>query len=178
MDDRTIPALRQIIAGDVTDLVGAAVAPCWDQLRDGVLDNPGGRTGGRVRLLFEDYRRHLASRGPEERPSFARSSGARPGLVRALWQQTPAATAVLRDDSPEVVMRQLCAAEDLGLLQRSPDRARLVRFAPRAAQDAFDAVAAPGGVRWTRSSKVGAIRIVGLKPGAVELEWPTGEEPR
>ena len=176
MDDRTIPAVRQVIAGDLLDLALAAVTPCFDQLRGGVLDDSAGRTAGRTRHLLNAYRRHLDRRGPEEPPSFARSSAERSGLVRAVWEQTPAAAELLRHASPGMTMRQLCAAEDIGQLQPA-GQVRLVRFAPRAAQDAFGGVAAPGDVEWTSTgSVVGVIRLVPLRPGSVELGWPSDSE--
>jgi hypothetical protein len=73
-------------------------------------------------------------------------------------------------------MRQLCAADDLALLDAAPDHAQAVRFAPRAVRATFADRADPGGIAWISAGYVaGVVRLVPLRAGAAELAWPTAD---
>jgi len=176
-DGELVAELRRVVQDDMVDLVKAAVEPCWAELRANTIDAAGTGLAGRVGRLLGEYRWHLADRGPEEPPEFARAGASRARLAQLAWQHMPDANAVLWDAGPGGSMRQLCAAEDLPLLDAAPTRARLVRFAPRAAQPALGEGTYPADIRWTATGHLaGAVRLVPLRPGAAELAWPQSTE--
>src|SRR5262249_43154393 len=137
----------------------------------------------RLEKLLVDYRRHLELAGIDAAPEFGHESPARTALTRALWQRSGAVDRLLREAAPTSLMVQLCAADDLGLLEPAPALIAVVRFVPRAAQPALAERA--GGKRetpaavdlqWTAAGHLaGAVRLVPLRSGAVELTWPASD---
>ena len=75
---------------------------------------------------------------------------------------------------------QMCGAPDLAMLHPTGKWTRTVRFAPRSAQEVVvdgDLTTGPdddlSDLIWTSAGHLaGVVRLVPLRPGAVELAWP------
>jgi hypothetical protein len=180
--------LDQVMADDLADLVAAGLAPYWDRLRVGGGAEPGAGVEERLEKLLVEYRRHLELVGIDTPPVFGRESAARTALTSILWQRSGAVERILRDPTPASLMVQLCSADDLLLLEPDQSRIPVVRFIPRAAQPALagspgsspgagpSGAASEAGVHWTAGGHLaGALRLVPLRAGAVQLTWPASD---
>ena len=73
---------------------------------------------------------------------------------------------------------QLTAPDQLPLLDATPQTARLVKFGPAAARDAIRPSRTDDEVRWTATGdRVGAMRLVGLRPGVLRVPGARDERP-
>jgi hypothetical protein len=133
------------------------------------------------------YRGHLAAAGLHERPPFGRASEQRSALVRSLMERGSDMQELSRSDVRDERIIQLCAPEQLMLLETQAATAELIKFAPRAAQDfvgvAFGRRATAGAgtqgrpIEWTAASPVvGVVRLVPLRASAVCEVWPATED--
>ncbi|MFI0421565.1 hypothetical protein [Spongiactinospora sp. 9N601] len=153
--------LREIITGDLHDAVGRWLEPAWISLEQGVYREVRDGLADRVEETLRQYRHHLAHRGVQERPDFATGDTGRQDLIDAVWRQSQQVDRALRAPSGGPML-QLCGDRDLALLLH---QAHAVRFAPRAVRGGN----APPGVVWTESGQyAGTLRLVPLRPGAVD----------
>lgn len=127
------------------------------------------------------YRVHLATTGLHEPPPFGRVKERRADLVNSLLERDAGLLTLIGSEISDELITQLCAPEHLGQLETASAAARLIRFAPRAAQSYLDAAVDHGGtsgqhasltrthpVEWTSDSPVaGLLRLVPLRQGSV-----------
>jgi hypothetical protein len=124
-----------------------------------------------VTEMLDEYRVHLLTASLHEAPPFARVGERRAELAQALVERGSGLQSAVRYVVADERINQLCAPHQLTLLETRPDRAELVRFAPHAAQGLIDQRSAghERPVRWTWASALaGVLRLVPLRPGAVE----------
>ena len=176
VDQDTMGDLQVILNADVADAVWEVLAPCWQMLRTGALEQARVGVADDIRHLLSEHWRHLELHNVHERPRFARPQpdGALP-KVPQIWGALGWLNEVVSTPR-HGLLAQMCTAPDLALLQPTARQARVVRFAPRSAQD----VVVEGGIGaelddlvWTSTGHLaGVVRLVPLRPGAVDLVWP------
>ncbi len=166
--------LHEVVLDDYVDVLTHTIKGSWHELQ--------GNSSSEVAQRFEDafmrelarYRHHLAEQGVLDPPPFGRDTRLRRDrLLSAIWSQAMGLESLLdtRPDDPTIV--QLCAPEQLRLLSVSTTTARLVRFAPTAAQASLSRAGhakkepTPGTV-WTASATAaGVLRLVPLRTRTV-----------
>jgi len=159
--------LAAVVARDLADAVHAAMEPGWEWLREGSLSHLRSDVADGFADLLEEYRRHRQGHHILQPPPFSRSRDGDRQLHRMLG--SPIRLARLLASPPSEPFGQLCAAEDLPLLDAAPQSAHLIRFAPRAA---LDGVGGVSDVCLTANGRLaGVLRLVPLRPGTVELVW-------
>jgi hypothetical protein len=135
---------------------------------------------------------HLATTGLHEPPPFGRVPERRAELVSSLLERDTGLLTLIRSEVSDELITQHCAPEHLSQLETESAAARLIRFAPRAAQAYLDAAVDHGGttgthasltrthpVEWTSDSPIaGVLRIVPLRQGSVREIMPNTESPR
>jgi hypothetical protein len=175
----TMDELQAVVDADVGDAVREVLRPCWQLIRAGTPDQVRAGLANDIRGLLDEYGRHLERHNIHERPRFAaRRDGALPA-VDQLWGP-PGRLAEVVAASRDGLLVQLCAAPDLALLHPTGKWTRTIRFAPRSAHEAVVEGAFIADVDedlddlvWTSVGHLaGVVRLVPLRPGAVELTWP------
>ncbi|WP_322781106.1 hypothetical protein [Frankia sp. Cas4] len=174
--------IARVVQEDLIDLIQTVLRRCWKDLERGAPDALANYVSTDFGQLLEVYAEHLSRRGVHEAPPFARSGERRAVLVDAVWTESHRVAEVLRATKLDAGIQQLCGPEELSYLDVSPDRADLIRFAPRAAKAVFGrGLTRPGPVGgpeiphpgadlvWTAGGQVaGVLRLVRLRSGVVE----------
>jgi len=177
LDRDAVGDLQSLLAEDVADAARATLAPCWEVLRSGALDRVRLGVAEDAEALMDQHRQHLARQNIDQRPPFARrGDDARSPRLAQAWGP-PGHLAEVVGAASDGLLVQLCAAEDLQLLEPGRWGTQAVRFAPRSTQDLVldhgPRDARLDDVVWTGSGHLaGVIRLVALRAGAVELIWP------
>jgi len=132
-----------------------------------------------VRPVLAAYGDHLAHNGIQAPPPFARRLQERPYVGDAVGGDADR-IAELLGHGPERPMLQLCAAEEVILLDHVLTHSRSVRFAPRAVGPAVrEALRERRPTRpiddelvWTGGGRMaGVLRMLPLLPGSVDDTW-------
>jgi hypothetical protein len=148
--------------------------PPWTPLQPDRRRNPFIRFLLRLLALLRLHRRasppaamEPARHVPETAPQALTGHQPRPvpvnddELAHARWLMSVAA----EDRS----FRQLCSARQVIMLSGDLRQARLIRFAPAAAQEPIEGSAPDADVAWTSGEIVGVIRIVPLRDGLLQF---------
>jgi len=123
----------------------------------------------RTTSLLAEWVRQVRDKGVTSRPSFATSGAQEVALYAS--EETVAEIRAAMLTSPSQEMWQLCAPDDLGMLNVSkvPET---VRFASRLSQDALSGTLHGDQPVWTSSgSHAGLLRFVSLRSSAVSSSW-------
>ncbi len=176
--------IARVVQEDLVDLIQTVLRRCWKDLERGASDALANYVSIESGQLLEVYSEHLARRGVHEAPPFARSGERRAALVDAVWTESRRVADVLRATKLDAGIQQLCGPEELSYLDVAPERADLIRFAPRAAKALFARgptrpgsglgggpdIPHPGAdLVWTAGGQVaGVLRLVRLRSGVVE----------
>jgi hypothetical protein len=124
------------------------------------------------------YAEHLAAVGIYEPPPFERGSRQRPALVDSLLERSVRLEQLIWSDVQDDRIVQLCAPEHLALLEVDPTAAELIKFFPQSGQEVAGrtlslSAAQSSDIQWSPASGIsGLLRLVPLRPGAVEEVWP------
>lgn len=141
---------------------------------------------------FAAYLGFAARVGVHRAPQECRDLAVREQLVAGLWGQAGHLPDLIWAEAADDRITQFCEPEDLDFLEVDPGVARLVRFAPRAAESLVGRAQRPDrpatAIEWTDDSRLlGVIRLVPLRagvisddvqpayPGSVELGVPVWE---
>jgi hypothetical protein len=130
-----------------------------------------------VIAMLDEYRVHLLTASLHEPPPFGRPSERRAELVQSLVDRGSDLQNAIRYPVTSERITQLCAPHQLTLLETRPDKAELIRFAPHSAQGFIDqrTTGRERPVNWIWASAIaGVLRLVQLRPGAVEEVISTG----
>jgi hypothetical protein len=173
-------ALETLLTEDLGDAVRAVLLICWERLRAGGLGQAGDGLADEMRAVLTAYEQHLARHNVFEPPPFAAADR---GGERKLdvMLGPPGQLVDLLGAEPGDAFVQLCAADDLGMLDASPQTARMVRFAPQFVREPVIAAANGsagrlGDVHWTTSGHAaGVLRLMPMRSGVVVREWPSNE---
>jgi hypothetical protein len=156
---------------------------CWKDLDRGAPDALANYVSTEADHFLDVYAEHLARRGVHEAPPFGRPGERRAVLVDAVWTESQRVAGVLRATISDAGIQQLCGPEELSYLDVAPERADLIRFAPRvvktvlgrgathpARQPGVPEMPPPGtDLVWTAGGQVaGVLRLVRLRSGVVE----------
>ncbi|WP_239310011.1 hypothetical protein [Frankia sp. Cj3] len=175
--------IARVVQEDLVDLIQTALQRCWKDLERGAPDALPNYVSAEAEHLLDVYAEHLARRGVHEAPPFGRPGERRAVLVDAVWTESRRVAGVLRATRLDVGIQQLCGPEELSYLDVAPDRADLIRFAPRVVRAVLGRGAAraarhaggsdipfPGSdLVWTTGGQVaGVLRLVRLRSGVVE----------
>jgi hypothetical protein len=185
-----ISEVDEIVLGDISDAAAAVFAAFADPARRRPIRMPAeGEAGTLMTQRLEDYLRHFERSGVHHPPPWCRNPKGRARLLDGLWGRSGNLAELTRSDARDVGITQLCAPEDLRWLDIDAAAARLVRFAPQAAESVV-AWTSGGGERhsaatvWTQDGRLlGVLRLVPLRSGVVsddlqaEGEAPTPWEP-
>jgi hypothetical protein len=178
------PRLRAIAQSDLADAVRAAAADRWDRLSIGAHERFATGLAEDVLETVDQYERHLARYSVFVAPPFSTRGADREKLLDSVIAPSSEILGVLMSRVEDRFV-QLCAAEQLGLLNAAPDDARMVKFAPGFArqrltalvqQSGQAAVTYLGGVRWISGHLAGLLRLVPLRPGAADTQWATADD--
>jgi hypothetical protein len=161
--------LGSTVHDQLVDLVLDALAPRWREVTTGDRTRPHERLArARTEELLAHWDRHVEKRGPLEPPDFARSRSTR--RVRVGPEDLAEIARAAGHDSRDV-MWQLCSPRDIAQLDTGGRRPPTVRFAPKIAQEAI-AGELPFDVEWIDSVRhAGILRLVPVRPGAVNRTW-------
>jgi hypothetical protein len=169
LDERGGPELVDVLRQDLAELTILAVSPCLDGIRRGTqLSVQAGQYADYVRRLFTDYTTHLETHGVHALPPGITNDAPRHKLRVAMWHHSGSGRRIL-DSNQHSELVQLCTSGEVRLLNTAG--AGVFHFAPQDARDAFDA----DDVTWTAASAVGAVRLVPLRSGLVEIVPVRGE---
>lgn len=177
--------VHDLVVIDICDAVADVLSRLSTMLGSSSLVSVDGATVRReLTAILLLYDAHLATVGLQEPPPFGRESQQRPLLVKSLMERATDLQELMRSGVQDGHIIQLCAPEQLTLLETDPASAELIRFAPQAAQES---VTTPFAVRpgrmardhpvdWTvASSMAGLLRLVPLRASAVQEVWPASE---
>lgn len=172
-------SLYETVLGDLVDALNAAFEPLWGLLERDPAEASRRGAQAEVRPVLAAYGDHLAHNGIQAPPSFARRLQERPHVGDAVGGDADR-IAELLGQGPERPMLQLCAADEVILLDHVLTHSRSVRFAPRAVGPAVrDALRERRPTRpiddelvWTGGGRmVGVLRMLPLLPGSVDDTW-------
>lgn len=157
--------LAEVLHHDLVAITLEVLRPSFDEISSRTpLSGDSQRSLLRAQDLAAEYNHHLDHAGLRELPPFVTDDGPRRRLAAALWQSSDASRRVL-SLTARSLMTQLCAAEDIRLLQA--DGTVVVHFA----SSDMDLPPADGGVVIrTRGDAVGAIRLTPLVNRIVQRE--------
>jgi hypothetical protein len=175
--------LQRLVTEDIRHVVTTALQRSWRALEAGTFDEVTDGVREHAVNLLNDYSLHLENVGIDEpfQPDGVVPAASRGQLVRKLWQESSDINWLMYDAGADSPMLQLCAPEDVFLLDGERDNFGLIRFAPRAARGSVTA-SRPAGypnadITWTGASHVaGVLRLVPLRGKAVDISWPATKE--
>jgi len=176
-----------VVVIDLADAVITVLNRLFAPLSAGSLTPPGAMAVQRMlETELASYAEHLAMVGIYEAPHFGRGRSQRQQSVEALLERSVGLEDLVWSGARDANIVQLCAPDDLGLLELDPVRVEMVRFAPRSGQEFASRTLAKwaGGppaetaqVEWTATSRIsGVLRLVPLRTGAVEEVLPAGQD--
>ncbi len=178
------PDITSVVETDIITLVAMIVEECWPDIEREALDALQARIHTEAAAGLDVYGRHLERMGIHAAPPFGETSEQRRELVDSVWQESRGVSSLLQAAVTDPGILQLCAPEHLQLLDVAPTNAKVVRFAPKAAQTPLlGRGASPGGTQphntmppgvlselvWTEWGQVaGVLRLARMRPGTVE----------
>ncbi|MEV5749780.1 hypothetical protein AB0L00_18325 [Actinoallomurus sp. NPDC052308] len=152
----------------LADLVRAAMAPRLRGLAADSADRHGEEARRTAAERFAAWHEHVAEHGPLAAPPFA-------------TEPPPETSGTPRDELPDLavavaydpgsVMWQLCAADDLSVLDPGSTPPPVVRFAPRHGRTAGSDALPPDTVWVTSARHAGLLRLVPVRPGLTAQRW-------
>uniref|UniRef100_UPI0039BFF5C0 hypothetical protein n=1 Tax=Lentzea alba TaxID=2714351 RepID=UPI0039BFF5C0 len=159
--------LAEVLHHDLVAITLEVLRPSFDAIASRMpLSGDSHRSLLRAQELVADYNDHLEHSGLRELPAFVTDEGPRRRLAATLWQSSASSRRILQL-TERSRMTQLCAAEDVRLLQA--DGARLVHFASAD----MDLPPIDGGsdeVIRTKGDAVGALRLTPILARYVQRE--------
>ena len=178
------PDIASIVETDIITLVAMIVEECWPDIEREALDALQTRIITETAAGLDVYGRHLERMGIHAAPPFGEISEQRRSLVDSVWQESRGVSSLLQAAVTDPGILQLCAPEHLQLLNVAPASAKVVRFAPKAAQTPLlrrntsssgthsQTTMPPtvlGELVWTEWGQVaGVLRLARMRPGTVE----------
>jgi hypothetical protein len=172
--DRSI-GLAEVLHHDLVAITLEVLRPSFDAISSRMpLSGDSHRSLLRARELVADYHDHLEHSGLRELPSFVTDDGPRRRLAATLWQSSSSSRRILQL-TERSRMTQLCAAEDIRLLQA--EGARVVHFAS-ADMDLPPIGGGSDEVIRTKGDAVGALRLTPILARYVEREVQTQGDAR
>ncbi|MEZ0113853.1 hypothetical protein ABH920_007887 [Catenulispora sp. EB89] len=169
-----ISEVDEIVLGDLSDAAAAAFAVFADPARRRPIRMPAeGEAGTAMAERLDDYLRHVERSGVHHPPPWCRDPEGRARLLDRLWGRSGNLAELTRSDARDVRLTQFCAPEDLRWLESDAAAARLVRFAPQAAESVVAWTSAgaerhPPTTVWTEDGRLlGVLRLVPLRAGVV-----------
>ncbi|MEU0884643.1 hypothetical protein ABZ345_39140 [Lentzea sp. NPDC005914] len=167
--------LSEVLHHDLVAVTLEVLRPSFDAISSHLpLSGDSQRSLVRARELVAMYDDHLEHAGLRELPAFVTDDGPRRRLAATLWQSSASSRHILQL-TERSRMTQLCAAEDVRLLQA--DGAKVVHFASAD----MDLPPIDGGsdeVIRTKGDAVGALRLTPILARYVQREVQTQGEPR
>ncbi|WP_406287901.1 hypothetical protein [Embleya sp. NBC_00896] len=169
-------SLYDTVLSDVVDGLHAAFEPLWPLLERDPAEASRHGVESELRPILHAYADHLAHNGVQAAPPFARRRQDRPHVGDAVGGDAERIAELLAHP-PDRPMLQLCAADQLILLDHAPTNARSVRFAPRgvrpAVREALRERRADHVIDhelvWTGGGRLaGVLRLMPLLPGSVD----------
>ncbi|KJK38105.1 hypothetical protein UK23_41370 [Lentzea aerocolonigenes] len=162
--------LAEVLHHDLVAVTLEVLRPSFDAIASRLpLSGDSQRSLVRARDLLAAYDDHLEHAGLRELPSFVTDDGPRRRLAATLWQSSASSRHILQL-TERSRMTQLCAAEDVRLLQA--DGAKVVHFA----SGDMDLPPIDNGsdeVIRTKGDAVGALRLTPILARYVEREVQT-----
>ncbi|WP_167980440.1 hypothetical protein, partial [Lentzea indica] len=167
--------LAEVLHHDLVAMTLEVLQPSFDAIASRMqLSGDSRGSLSRARKLVKDYNDHLEHAGLRELPAFVTDDGPRRRLAATLWQSSASSRRILQL-TERSRMTQLCAAEDVRLLQA--DGAKVVHFAS-ADMDLPPINGGSDEVIRTRGDAVGALRLTPILARYVEREVQTQGDPR
>ncbi|MDT7786169.1 MAG: hypothetical protein QOF58_4588 [Pseudonocardiales bacterium] len=162
--------LAEVLHHDLVAVTLEVLRPSFDAIASRLpLSGDSQRSLVRARELLAVYDDHLEHAGLRELPSFVTDDGPRRRLAATLWQSSASSRGILQLNERSR-MTQLCAAEDVRLLQA--DGAKVVHFAS-ADMDLPPIDNGSDEVIRTKGDAVGALRLTPILARYVEREVQT-----
>ncbi len=157
--------LADVLHHDLVAITLEVLRPLFEEIASRMpLSGDSHRSLLRAQELVSDYNDHLDHAGLRELPPFVTDDGPRRRLAATLWQGSAASRRILLL-TERSRMTQLCAAEDIRLLQA--DSAVVVHFA---SADMDLPPTGSGEVIRTRGDAVGALRLTPILARYVERQ--------
>ncbi|MCP2242592.1 hypothetical protein [Lentzea aerocolonigenes] len=157
--------LAEVLHHDLVAITLEVLRPSFDAIASRMpLSADAQRSSARAKELVAAYDDHLEQAGLRELPAFVTDEGPRRRLAETLWQGSASSRRILQL-TERSRMTQLCAAEDVRLLQA--DNARMVHFAS-ADMDLPPVDAGCDEIIRTRGDAVGAVRLTPILARYVE----------
>ncbi|MEU1375045.1 hypothetical protein ABZ442_15445 [Streptomyces triculaminicus] len=178
------PGLQRILVADLADATVDALRRHWGlaepQARPSPASGHPATPEQAVRRAVEAAHRHLSRNGVVPVPPFARQDRWRGDPVSLLGVGPQRLREALAPELAGRRLQPLCSQDQLALVSRDPDAARLIRFAPEAIRSLLEGDSLTDGTDgtvWTASGRfVGALRLTPLRLGTVETVWPLADE--
>ncbi len=162
--------LAEVLHHDLVAVTLEVLQPSFEAIASRLpMSGDSKRSVVRARKLIDAYDKHLERAGLRELPSFVADDGPRRRLAAQLWQSSASSRHILQL-TERSRMTQLCAAEDVRLLQA--DGAKVVHFASAD----MDLPPIDGGsdeVIRTKGDAVGALRLTPILARYVSREVQT-----
>jgi hypothetical protein len=168
------PEITSVVESDIITLVAAIVEACWPDIEREALDALQARVLAETAAGLDVYGRHLDRMGSTPHPRSGKSARAPGTSSESVWQESRGVSGLLQAPVTDPGILQLCAPEHLQLLDVAPSSAKVIRFAPKAAQIPLLGrntmpSGALGELVWTEWGQVaGVLRLARLRPGTVE----------
>ncbi|MGC0422530.1 hypothetical protein [Embleya sp. AB8] len=169
-------SLHDTVLGDLVDALHAAFEPLWPLLERDPAEASRRGAGPELRPVLHAYTDHLAHHGVQAAPPFGRGSQDRPHVGEAVGGDADRIAELLAQPADRSML-QLCAADQLILLDHTPTHARGVRFAPRGVRPAVREALRERSAGhllepelvWTGGGRLaGVLRLLPLLPGSVD----------
>ncbi|MEU0938378.1 hypothetical protein [Embleya sp. NPDC005971] len=170
------PSLYDVVLGDLVDGLHAAFEPMWALLEGDPAEASRQGTEAELRRVLRSYADHLAHHGIQAAPPFARRTQDRPHVANAAGGDADRIAGLLAQPADRSML-QLCATDQLMLLDHVPTHIRSVRFAPRGVRPAVREALRERGdgqlvdheLVWTGGGRMaGVLRLLPLLPGSVD----------
>ncbi|WP_439674578.1 hypothetical protein [Embleya sp. MST-111070] len=169
-------SLYDTVLGDLVDALHAAFEPLWPLLERDPAEASRRGAAPELRPVLRAYTDHLAHNGVQAAPSFGRQGQDRPHVGEAVGGDADRIAELLGQPAAHSML-QLCASDQLVLLDHAPTHTVSVRFAPRgvrpAVREALRERRAGHAIEhelvWTGGGRMaGVLRLLPLLPGSVD----------